>query len=78
MPDENKFKTLTDECYELYTSFKDSGFGPAQAMVLTQEYVGVVFENQRQWLRSEEARRCSKSEILRRYRNKTQEETTNV
>ena len=44
--EENRFKLLSDELYELYTALKESGFNPDQAFEMAKTYCSVAFVSQ--------------------------------
>lgn len=73
--DDNKFKCLTDEIYELYRSFVDSGFSLDKAFELTKTYCSIAFVNQSIMLTQQECSRKSRREILNRYVRNRKTET---
>lgn len=61
----NRYKAMTDEMFEFYTSCKESGFTDFQASQLTEKVYAVTLT-----IDHLTNKRASKADILRRYNNR--------
>lgn len=60
-----KFEHLTDEVFELFTSFKKSGFSEEAAFTLTKGYMGIAFEHNAEWCQQKRIRNLRRTKPLR-------------
>ena len=60
-----QFEHLTDEVFELFNSFKKSGFNEEAALELTKGYLVVAFERNAEWYRQKQTRELRRTKSLR-------------